>query len=575
MVLILAASLLSGCSILDKFKKEEPVTEDEGQAVEEIAIQEVTDVSSDVSDDIYAIDDEDVKISPLAWIYESEAGVQLTSPLDFRDTTNTSTSFQLEHNSPDLTMMVRVEQTEFKPVDLDRLSTDETLFVRNIIPKNISRQDSKFTVNADHMYMTYTVSQGDAKIYCSVFLVNTGYEIFKVITERSDDFEITMPLTVGRVKPQPSEDYELRVDEVVRVQVRDMAFSIPKGKDSKWALREEDRLLSIVSPTSDLSVYLMEGKTEADIPVPDSFKSMLGTGDWETVISEEGYDYLFTSSADRVFRVVCHLNENGDLYVFASHNVPLYRYLNTIRRADEASIITLVNLGDVFERAASQGTVLEHRKPIGELSIDVTESEWPIEQVYDSWQIKIKEDNWVNVYACNYDISTANVKSADPTIQTVKQNGDHFIATTTDNLAMYFKQYVIDGKRWMVSAMGTDGFAIAKTVKQREGYKYLQGYAEDHFSFGKATFPAPLGTVEVEDSFPLEYKLPDNKGKLVFELIDKDNKDYFVEDSEWVGGFCFTAADRMYTEIKIDKEYRVFAEGELAKEMLYALRVGK
>lgn len=573
--LLLACLLLTSCSVIDKLKATGDSTESSVQAVEEIALKQPSAVSEDISDDLYSIYDEDIKLSPLAWIYESRTGIQLISPLEFIDTMNTSTSFQLEHHSPEREITVRVEQTEFKQIDFDRLASDEALFARNIVPKNVKRQDSKFVAAADHMYMTYTILQGNTKIFCSVFVVNTGYEIFKIVTTRTDDFEVEIPLTVGRVQPQANADYKLIVDEVVRVQIRDMAFSIPKGKENQWAIREGDGLLTILDDASDINVYLLENQTEADIPTPESFQSALGSGEWDTYIAEDGYDYYFTTSAGRSFRVICHLLETGDLYIYSSHNVPLCRYLNTVRMADAPDILTLVKLGESFERDVSGSTVLEHRKPIGELSIDVTASDWPVDQLFDSWEIKIKEDNWVKVMASVVTMTTSSVKASDPTISAVKLNGDHFIATTTDGLIKYYKQVTVDNKRWDIVAVGTEGFTMAKSVKQRESYKFLQGYTTDHFTFDKATFTGPAGTTANLDSSPVTFVLPDGKGRLVFELITKDNKTLDNPSYEWINGICFMNDSSAYIETKIGKDYRITAYGDIAKEMLYTLRIGK
>lgn len=570
-IVLLACILLSSCSAISKGEEDESSS----VGVENVAVQQPLAVEQDISDSLYSLDDDDVKISPLAWVYESRTGIQLISPLEFVDTLNTSTSFQLEHHSPEKEIMVRVEQTEFKPVDFERLVVDEALFARNVVPTNIKRQDSKFKAESDHAYMTYTTMQGDIKQYCSVFLVNTGYEIFKIITVRSDDFELEIPLTAGRVKPQSNADYRLIVDEIVRVQVRDMAFSIPKGKENQWAIREGDSLLTILDGSSDINVYLLEGKAESDIPTPDSFQSALGPGEWQTQIPEEGYDYYYTTSADRSFRVICHLQKNGDLYIFSSHNIPLCRYLNTIRMAEDPDIFTLVKLGESFERNVSGSTVLGYRRPIGELSIDVTASDWPIKKEFDSWEVKIKEDNWVRVMASAVTMTSGTVKASDPTISTVKLNGDHFIATTTDGGSLYFKEIIIDNKRWDVVARGLEGFTMAKSVKQLESYKFLQGYTVDHFTFDKATFAGPMGTIADTNKSSAIYTLPDDKGRLTFELITKDNKTLENPKYKWINGVCYTGETSAYIELKIGKDYRVTAYGDIAKEMLYTLRVGK
>lgn len=556
--------LLSGCG------------KDEGSSTEDLAKDITPKPSASSGPSIEKKESGDVEISVLERVYESKSGLQLISKYQFACMLNNSTTFQLEYAEPDDSVVVRVDKTDFYPVDYDRLAKDEKLFTDMIAPKNAERNGAQFSVDGQIAMLRYKTGSPPNSKYCVSAVVYTGDEVLKVYTESMVDYYTDVLYTLDRVEPKSNESYTLVIKEIDKLCFKDIAVNVPFNAHDKWDVHSEGKKIKVTDDNGDyIELFYDAGKTAADFPKPEAIIENLG---WENTKYEEDTDeesgvYLsiFNADGDRWFGVV-GIPVEGGIYLGTAQGPELVQYLWTIRGKTAPDIYSSranqYHSNDTGSTGAIQDTVR-----LQDLQFSISTGAI-VNQKHHTYKVEYASDDYFQMWPAMREMTASTIKKDSLDIKTSKVEGDHFVAVATDGSTYYYRQFNVDGKLWNIKALGDTGFAIAKSAKVAEDYKYFKDRGWTRIQKDKMTFTAPPATEEFPTETGFRYVFPGG-GQLVFEEVKKLPNTKDLPDVYCADESIFYTPNGAYIGVKLAKQYRVTCTDEESFEALYSLRVGK
>ncbi len=524
--------------------------------------------------DVAPMGNPEVKITTLERVYESKGGIQFISRYKFQPMINDNKTFQLECADLADTKIVRIDATEYQPVDYQKLAADQELFKRQIVAQNVDQKEAVFRASGNMTTYTYKNASNE---FCAAAAVERDGEVFKLYTQSRTGYYGDPFYTVRQVAPKSPEIYDVIPKEILRCQVGSIAVNSPCPGEDFYEVANGEKKLVVHDGDEVLNVFMYKGRTAEDLPNPETLYKSLNDPRWsyEQVENDAGDAYFMfthstdTGTVDQHYGVRARL-VNDVLYVVTAQGMEIPDYLATMRLANEPDIFTYA-ITTQKTTAASSGGLLQEEVTLGNFVVTIPKGSEP-SYLTDHWRLEIAADDYFDLSVAMNEMTQSRIKNKHPDIDKVVVEGDHFLGTTKDGQVYYLRQIELDGIYWNVTALGTHGFSIAKSITQSPDYVDRRNRGWQRMTFDKCVFMAPIGTQQVSDGDNTFFKFPSGE-VLLFEKPEKSLKIDDYKDSVIIDDcLIYTGTAQPMCLMNLSKQFLIQSSGVESLEALYTIK---